>query len=137
MPYDWSIGMDVSFTNYPYAGAYLLKKDGWSDMKSVYQADTNAHYLTELSFHYTREKGNRHPIVEKLDKDEYLVFRTRTKVDCEGRLVSARYGKLYGPWHFEDAGGSQIHKVFLNEVDNDVNLEDQWTIDESKKYRSN
>lgn len=137
MPYDWSIRMDVSFTNYPYAGAYRLKKDDWSDMKSVYQADTNAIYLSELSFRYAREKGNRRPIVEKLDKGEYLVFRTRTKIDREGRLLSARYGKLYGPWHFEDAGGAQIHDVFLNKKDNDVNLEDTWTIQNDKKCHNN
>ena len=95
MPYDWSIRMDVSFTNSPYAGAYRLKMDNWSDMKSVYQADTNATYLSELSFRYAREKGKRTPNMEKLGKDEYLVFRTRTKVDGGGKLLSARYGKLY------------------------------------------
>ena len=136
MPYDWSIRMDVSFTNSPYAGAYRLKMDNWSDMKSVYQADTNATYLSELSFRYAREKGTRTPNMEKLGKDEYLVFRTRTKVDGGGKLLSARYGKLYGPWHFEDAGGFRIHKVFLNRNDNDVNLEDTWTIENAKKYRS-
>lgn len=136
MPYDWSIRMDVSFTNSPYAGAYRLKMDNWSDMKSVYQADTNATYLSELSFRYAREKGKRTPNMEKLGKDEYLVFRTRTKVDGGGKLLSARYGKLYGPWHFEDAGGFRIHKVFLNRNDNDVNLEDTWTIENAKKYCS-
>ena len=136
MPYDWSIRMDVSFTNSPYAGAYRLKMDNWSDMKSVYQADTNATYLSELSFRYAREKGKRTPNMEKLGKDEYLVFRTRTKVDGGGKLLSARYGKLYGPWHFEDAGGFRIHKVFLNRNDNDVNLEDTWTIENAKEYRS-
>ena len=136
MPYDWSIRMDVSFTHSPYAGAYRLKMDNWSDMKSVYQADTNATYLSELSFRYAREKGKRTPNMEKLGKDEYLVFRTRTKVDGGGKLLSARDGKLYGPWHFEDAGGFRIHKVFLNRNDNDVNLEDTWTIENAKKYRS-
>ena len=135
MPYDWSIKMDVSFTNHPCAGAYILKKDVWSDMKSVYFADTNALYLTDFSFQYAREKGSRRPIVEKLEGDEYLVFRTRTKVDKDGNLTSARYGKLYGPWNFEDAGGSQIQKVFLNKADNDANLEDTWTIENAKKYR--
>lgn len=134
MPYDWSIAMDVSFTNFPYAGAYRLKKDNWSDMKSVYQADTNANYSSEISFRYAREKGNRHPIVDKLENGAYLVLRTRTEVDKDGNLISARYGKLYGPWNFEDAGGSQIQKVFLNKVDNDLNLEDAWTIENAKKY---
>lgn len=134
MPEDWSVAMDVSFTNHPHAGAYRLKKDAWSDMKSAYCADTNAVYSPGFSFAYHHEKGV-YPFSEKLGKDEYMVFRTRTKVDREGRLISARYGKLYGPWDFEDAGGSRIYKVFLNARDNDVNLEDTWTIETAKKYR--
>lgn len=134
MPRDWSIMMDVSFTNTPYAGARRLKKDGWSDMKSSYCADTNAVYQTNFTFKYCHEKGV-HPYSDKLDQDEYMIFRTRTKVDRDGKLVSARYGKLYGPWHFEDAGGSQIYKVFMNAKDNDINLEDMWTIETARKYR--
>ena len=126
--------MDVSFTNNPYAGACRLKKDGWSDMKSSYCADTNAVYQTNFTFKYCHEKGV-HPYSDKLDQDEYMIFRTRTKVDRDGKLVSARYGKLYGPWHFEDAGGSQIYKVFMNAKDNDINLEDMWTIETARKYR--
>ena len=132
MPNDWSVAMDVSFTNHPYAGAYRLKKDVWSDMKSVYCADTNAVYATDFSFAYHHEKGI-HPFSEKLGKDEYMVFRTRTKVDGEGRLISARYGKLYGPWDFEDAGGTRIYSVFLNVRDGDVNLEDIRTVEAAKK----
>lgn len=134
MPDDWSIMMDVSFTNNPYAGACRLKKDGWSDMKSSYYADTNAVYQTDFTFKYCHEKGV-YPYSDKLNQDEYMIFRTRTKVDRDGKLVSARYGKLYGPWDFEDAGGSQIYKVFLNAKDNDVNLEDMWTVETARKYR--
>ena len=134
MPHDWSIMMDVSFTNNPYAGACRLKKDGWSDMKSSYYADTNAVYQTDFTFKYCHEKGV-YPYSDKLNQDEYMIFRIRTKVDRDGKLVSARYGKLYGPWNFEDAGGSQIYKVFLNAKDNDVNLEDMWTIETARKYR--
>ncbi|MDO5317732.1 MAG: hypothetical protein Q4G65_03815 [bacterium] len=134
MPDDWSIAMDVSFTNHPHAGAYRLKKDTWSDMKSSYCADANAMYQANFTFKYCHEKGV-YPHADKLGKDEYMVFRTRTRVDRDGNLLSARYGKLYGPWHFEDAGGAKIHKVFMNALDNDVNLEDTWTIEESKKYR--
>jgi len=123
MPDDWSITMDVTFTNHPYAGAYRLKKDQWSDLKSAYNADTNAIYQTTFSFKYCHEKGV-YPYSDKLKNDEYMVFRIRTTIDQEGRLRSARYGKLYGPWHFEDAGGARVSGVFLNRQDNDVNLED-------------
>ena len=134
MPHDWSMAMDVSFTNQPYAGAHRLKQDTWSDMKSTYCADTNATYQTDFSFKYCHKKGVC-PYSDKLENDEYMVFRVRTKVDCDGNLISARYGKLYGPWNFEDAGGSQIQKVFLNKADNDANLEDTWTIENAMKYR--
>lgn len=137
MPYEWSIGMDVTFTNHPYAGAYRLKKDRFSDMKSPYYVDTNATYLTTFSFRFSRTRGAR-PVTEKLDADELLVFRTRTKIDSEGRLLSARYGKIYGPWHFEDAGGMRISKVFMNGVDDDINLEDEETARRTRRaYRKN
>lgn len=131
---DWLIAMDVSFTNHPYAGAYRLKKDTMSEMCSVYQADTNAVYETEFSFRVSRVNGAS-PCEVKLQSDEYLVFRTRTNVDKEGRLLSARYGKLYGPWHFEDAGGSRIAKSFMNALDNDIDLEDMRTLENSRRIR--
>lgn len=123
MPHDWSLTMEVSFENNPHAGAYRLKKDTWSDMNSSYDADTNATYQTNFTFRYSHRKGE-YPSMDMLKEDEYMVFRTRTKVDREGRLVSARYGKIYGPWLFADAGGFKISRVLMNSADNDLNLED-------------
>ncbi len=128
MPHDWSLTMEVSFENNPYAGAYRLKKDSWSDMKSSYCVDTNATYQTNFMFRYSHRKGE-YPSVDMLKEDEYMVFRTRTKVDRDGRLVSARYGKIYGPWLFADAGGFKISRVLMNVADNDLNLEDDRTAD--------
>lgn len=119
---EWSKSIEISFANYPYAGVYRKKKDAWSDLKSDYCADTNAVYDTQLSFKYVKSGRNRD--VERLGEDEYLVYRTRTKVDEEGKLLSARYGKLYGPWYFEDAGGLRISRGFMNREDNDINLEE-------------
>lgn len=36
--------MEMTFTNNPYGGAYVLKKDKWSDFQSCYTADTNNLY---------------------------------------------------------------------------------------------
>lgn len=119
---EWSKSIEISFANYPYAGVYRKKKDTWSDLKSDYCANTNAIYDTQLSFKYV--KSGRKRDVERLGEDEYLIYRTRTKVDEEGKLVSARYGKLYGPWYFEDAGGVRISQGFMNRNDNDINLEE-------------
>ena len=132
---DFKTTMEVSFTNNPYAGAYLLKKDKYSEMKSVYNADTNAVYQTFFRFVY-----ERHPVViekpirhvsgmnendTRLDADSYLVFRTRTEVDPEGRLISAHYGKIYGVWEF--FGGMRAANVQFNQNPNDTNLEDEET----------
>lgn len=132
---DFKTTMEISFTNNPYAGAYVQKKDKYSEMKSIYNADTNAAYQT--SFHFTYE---RHPVIAekpirrvsgmneidtRLDADSYLVFRTRTEVDPEGRLISAHYGKIYGVWEF--FGGMRAADVQFNQNPNDTNLEDEET----------
>ena len=42
--------MDVLFTNNPYVGFYVLPKDGFSEMKSVYHADTNMAFRTGITY---------------------------------------------------------------------------------------
>ena len=138
---DFKAIMEISFTNNPYAGAYMLKTDDFSEMKSIYAADTNASYLS--SFKFVHEK---HPNIKqtpffkyvsgaeitdtRLDAYSYIVFRTRTKVDDKGNLVSAHYGKIYGLWEF--FGGIRAANVQFNPNPNDTNLEDMETAERSK-----
>lgn len=132
---DFQAVMEISFTNNPYAGAYLMQKDKYSEMKSVYRADTNATYQASFKFIY-----ERHPIIRekpvkhisgmnetdtRLDANSYLVFRTRTEVDADGKLISAHYGKIYGVWEF--FGGMRAANVQFNPTPNDINLEDSET----------
>lgn len=125
--------MEVSFTNNTYAGAYQMTLDMHSEMKSVYRADANGLFSGELTYVYTWD--SRGPHSEILDKDEYLVFRTRTKIDENGRLVSAHYGKIYGCWRFSERRGMNLSGVFFNPVPNDTNLEDDYTVRMSKLNR--
>ena len=132
---DFKATMEISFTNNPYAGAYMQKKDKYSEMKSVYNADTNGVYQASFRFVYERhpvilEKPIRHVSGMKvtdtrLDAESYLVFRTRTRVDSEGRLISAHYGKIYGVWEF--FGAMRAANVQFNSTPNDTNLEDRET----------
>ena len=81
--------MDVSFTNNLFAGAYVMKKDLSSDLKTLSLANTNETFQSE--FHYVRERnedGKRTMIW--LNENEYLVFRTRTTVE-DGKLNYAHY----------------------------------------------
>lgn len=113
--------MDVSFTNNPYAGFYVLPKDGFSEMKSVYHADTNMAFRTEITYSIGRLPKDD----DLLDDGHYMVFRTRTTVDDDGKLVSAHYGKIYGRWGIW--GGTKARMMFFNTTPNDTNLEDMAT----------
>lgn len=141
---DFKATMEVSFTNNPCAGAYILAKDRFSEMKSEYEADTNGHYQASFAFvkekHVTKRNSkfnNQVTSVTKSDTslgdDSYLVFRTRTKVDLDGNLVSAHYGKIYGPWEFFH--GMRASNVQFNPTPNDPNLEDEKTVRYSEMRR--
>ncbi len=134
---------------YPLAGAYVMKKDLNCDFKSVYHANPNATYQQEITWYKAykmMDDINPHAWTEKeryfkvsrmvkynlLSKDDYLIFRTRTKVDENGNLIEARYGKIYGPIEFRlnltDERPSYRKRVtlwnyYLNPTVNDTNLE--------------
>lgn len=123
---DYHMKMEISFTNQLFAGAYNMKKDLKSEMASVYFADKKAAFTQLITYQYDRPATSC-DVVEKLCADEYLVFRTRTEVDDKGNLVAARYGKIYGPWHYVGPRGMSICGVFFNPTPNDTNLEDAET----------
>jgi hypothetical protein len=131
---------------YPQAGAYFMKKDivvsrfskkeRFSRFESVYHADSKHDYQNEISFF--REDVKTERSLTRINKNsnvlkefDYLIFRTRTKVDKDGNLVEARYGKIYGPIEFngvECEANRQIKKYlrmsyYLNPNVNDTNLE--------------
>ncbi len=134
---------------YPLAGAYVMKKDLNCDFKSVYHADQNATYQQEITWYnaykmvdeinphaWTKEeryfKVSRMINSNLISKDDYLIFRTRTKVDENGNLIEARYGKVYGPieFSFNPQGDIPFFRqyvnimyYYLNPTVNDTNLE--------------
>lgn len=120
---DWS-KMDISFTNNIHAGFYELNKDVYSDMKNPYSVDTNQTFLATNSYGTIGTKENI------LGSGSCLVFRTRTKVDENGNLVSAHYGMIYGRWTTEF--GMKAEAIFFNPRPNDINIED---IDEFTRTR--
>lgn len=119
---DYRYAMEVSFTNNPYAGVYLLKEDRMSKFTTAYVADSNATYSATFSSVCEQHPGMpRH--LDILDRDSYLVFRTRTRVDEHGNLVGAHYGKILGRW-FSDKEFMIMSDGCFNQVENDVNIED-------------
>lgn len=119
---DYKYAMEVSFTNNPYAGAYWLKKDTSSQLATVHAADSNATYQTSFKFVKEQSPGTqRH--WDFLNSDSYLVFRTRTRSDEHGNLISAHYGTIVGQW-LSELGFMILSDGCFNPVENDVNVED-------------
>lgn len=115
-------------------GAYKRKKIDSYCFQSEYSVDTNevfnASFLHSLSFD-TKGYGNRIASLA-LEKDEYLVFRTRVVRDKDGKIVSANYGKIYGEIAaFRNFG---YRRCFFNPVPNDVGLEE---MEAYEVYKSN
>lgn len=113
--------MDISFTNNPYAGFYVLPQDVYSEMKSPYHANANAVFSQTHTFRH--EFFNKY--IDAIGASDCMIFRTRTRVDENGNLISAHYGKIYGLWEFSDM--IRVRNMFFNTTPNDTNLEDVET----------
>ncbi len=123
---DYTYTMDVCFTNNPFGGAYMLKKDANSHLQTEYAADTNGNFKSEFAF-VTECIADKPVRSNYLDVDSYLVFRTRTRVDDQGRLVSAHYGKICGVWRSTQKI-MQLGDGCFNTVENDPNIEGDQTL---------
>lgn len=103
-------------------GLVRAQKDILSEFVSVYEARRDG-YATcvVLCLNTTKEKILKK---ELFGAEEYLTLRLRTVLNEEGSIVSARYGKIYGPIEF---GVGKDHHVrftyYLNPAPNDRNLE--------------
>ena len=108
------------FTNNVHDGFYIAKSTG-TRFCSDYVANTNATYVKRLDFGSWGKKYKGNYATDLLDDNEYIVLRTRTKCDKDGRIASAHYAKIYGPICFN--GGFAHNGSYFNPNENDPNLE--------------
>lgn len=128
---DFSYKMELSFELSPFAGAYIRKKEMFSEMRCDYYATTNdAAYSSMIVFDVDRS-GRAIRKWNLLDGDSYMVFRVRTRVDEYGRLVAAHYGRIDGEWRFYERQGMTLQGIYFNGEENNTNLEDEYTAKES------
>lgn len=135
---DFTYEMDVSFTNHPYAGVVKMKKDSSSDFVTVYNADPSANYIPSLNY-FLERTGNGGSRFSVLEKDSYLIFRTRTSVDEKGRLKTAHYGTILGEW-MPGKNYMSLADGCFNCNPNDTNIEDGHQLREilrNAKWRLN
>ncbi len=84
-----------------------------SKFRSVYAAPLEG-YLDEWSLHKSRN-GSGNPTTGNMDKNRNYYFRVRTKLNEQGEIESAHYGKIYGEF--------PSITYYLNPTPNDRNLE--------------
>lgn len=115
--------MDVCFTNNPYAGAYVGKADELSDLKIPHSADVGQAFSERMCFTKTILTSDRRDTFP--DKDSFVVFRTRTKTDDNGRLAAACYGVVSGAWTSGEMT-MRMEDAAFNPKENDLNIEDGY-----------
>lgn len=97
--------------------------DKASELMSMYSAPDDG-YATSLVLE--RERTRTQIIKnEEFEADKYLIIRVRTVTDKEGNIISANYGKIYGPIKYGRMGDAHrlLFDYYLNPTPNDRNIE--------------
>jgi hypothetical protein len=104
------------------SGCYVKSKEEFSAFISDHEARLD-NYSSNMVWKIQLKNG-QYVTKERLTKNDYLVFRTRSRCDEKGNAISAHYGKIYGP--LEGPGGLDrmvSFTYYLNPTPNDRNLE--------------
>ena len=110
----------LSFTN-ELCGVYEMERDHSSQLQSSYCANMRGAFVKNRVFTYNRTSNK---ILEDsfLPENKCLIFRTRIKIDENGDIVSAHYGKIYGRID-ANRKGRLVMQYYFNPNENDPNLE--------------
>ena len=103
-------------------GCYMRKKEKFSTLMSDYEARLD-NYSSNIVSRVYKQNG-AYVYEDQITDDDYLVYRVRSSCDEKGNVVSAHYGKIYGPLE-APRDLSRIIKVvsYFNPTPNDRNLE--------------
>jgi hypothetical protein len=101
-------------------------KDGYTDKLYKYRSNnwngltSRVHNIFDQSGSYDSQKGGY-----RRDKRPcYYIFRVRTKLDEQGDVISAKYGKIQGDFSVSgSAGGGQVKFTYYFNPDGTPNLE--------------
>ncbi len=107
----------------PGCGAYIVKEPKISEGRFplIYEADTNATFLSRIPFECSSANGR--VIYEKklIESDECMVLRTRAVTNEFGTVTNCNYSKIYAP--FTGFRVLEIGSLIFNPRPNDPNLE--------------
>lgn len=122
-PQVYSKSLQLCFGTNHFDGVQKLKLDGFSKFLSVYDAPIEG-YEKSVAWSFEAFKKRKDVIIEP-SSDEYFVFRVRTVIDNKGKIVSANYGKIYGPIKYGLLGEKPllVMKYYFNPEVNSRSLE--------------
>ena len=102
-------------------GATLKKKDKFSGFSTEYTVSDN---IFQKQYDYRTEVGKGVlSQCTRLEDNEYLVFRVRSKTNDMGEIVSAYYGQIYGFGYTHMTEGKIRFRYYFNPNENDKNIE--------------
>lgn len=136
---DYACSLEISFQNEQDGiQTYKPEKLDQSYFKWPYDAPENGYVKKIYKMRSNRpDKGYQ----SSLDDDAFYVFRVRTKVDKDGHITSAKYGKIKGDFRFDIVRNFKI-KYWLNpsgtrnlEFDPDQNLMKWSSRRDEQKHR--
>ena len=105
-----------------YSGAYLKKKDACKSFPIDYMVDSNMTFVARYEFESSYNKRDKTYFDKRIaEKDEYLVVRSRVKVDDQGVVKKANYSHIQGPIGI--GRYFTITDCYFNPRENDQNLE--------------
>lgn len=120
------LDMEVSFSN-PHDGLQVFEtpvhkeQPTGSELVSDHEAPLAGYEPQYIYVHrMRRQQGERLNVAPRWGQNAY--FRVRTKVDDEGKIVEAHYGKLYGDMYCRFRGASEVllrFSYYLNPTSND------------------
>jgi len=102
-------------------GAYVKKMSEFKEFPTTYGVDLATSFKSEFNS-YGYKKLQYLLRTNIVSKDEYMIVRSRVKVDERGNIVSVHYTKIFGPF---SVGCNYIvaSEVVFNPNENDTNLE--------------
>jgi len=104
-------------------GCYMKKKEEFSTLMSDHEARLG-NYSSNSVLRIVRKDGNYVVRETRISENDYLIFRTRSQYDEKGNLVSAHYGKIYGPIGVPGSINQIVSfTYYFNPTPNDRNLE--------------
>ena len=117
-------------------GAYFGKQTGCKEFPSTYCANTNAVFKSRLPFMFVKQDSDDKCIDWRAiaADDEYMVLRTRVKLDLYGNVAEANYSKILGPFRFSRFVKTPC--VVFNHRVNDPNLESDCRRNMLKQFNS-